>query len=407
MGRGRTSQPPPAPQTTVAHALRPNSHRQPLAGALLCAPGCRRRRSASPNENGVSKPSPLRRGRRQPRTAEIATTSLVKRRNTTSTSALIEPHHEPAHRGDIQVTKNGRNVLIIRSAQNTSLPVARLLEAHDHTGRTTAACGMVLVDDPLQHAVSRVWGWLRQSKTVQSETVANARCASYCESLQRRVGHTRTTIARVAAKQTFEDFLAAVTACLEATPGNPPLHQLEQVELVYETYNSVPMRPHEAEPPPERAHTAAHSARGGGSAPRPPPLALAQTPPATAPARDELQRRPHGCCSASPRRPDFAHTSPADYNSGWSDHQRPSTSISAISPRLPRPSTSISAMGSTQRGEAMRAPPDELAPPHRSRWEVAVSLGGATAHCPGLLRLAPQAPKAVLRTLHEPLSSGP
>ena len=267
---------------------------------------------------------------------------------------------------------------------------------------------MVLVDDPLQHAVSRVWGWLRQSKTVQSEAVADARCASYCESLQRRVGHTRRAAKVPSTKQTFEDFLAAVTACLEATPGNPPLHQLEQVELVYETYNSVPMRPHlEAEPPPERAHTAAHSARGGGSAPRPPPLALAQTPPATAPARDELQRRPHGCCSASPRRPDFAHTSPADYNSGWSDHQRPSTSISAISPRLPRPSTSISAMGSTQRGEAMRAPPDELAPPHRSRWEVAVSLGGATAHCPGLLRLAPQAPKAVLRTLHEPLSSGP
>lgn len=253
---------------------------------------------------------------------------------------------------------------------------------------------MVLVDDPLQHAVSRVWGWLRQSKTVQSEAVANARCASYCESLQRRVGHTR--ISRVAAKQTFEEFLAAVTACLEATPGSPPLHQLEQVELVYETYNSVPMRPlsAEPEPPPERAHTAAHSARGSTGAPRPPPLVLAQPPPpSTAPATHELQRRPHGCCSASPRLPPsrggdgrpFAHTSPADYNSGWSDHQRPSTSISAISPRSPRPSTSISAMGSTQRGEAMRAPPDELAPPHRSGWEVAVSLGGAAAHCPSLL----------------------
>ena len=36
---------------------------------------------------------------------------------------------------------------------------------------------MVLVDDPLQHAVSRVWGWLRQSKTVQSEAVADARSA--------------------------------------------------------------------------------------------------------------------------------------------------------------------------------------------------------------------------------------
>ena len=275
---------------------------------------------------------------------------------------------------------------------------------------------MVLVDDPLQHAVSRVWGWLRQSKTVQSETVANARCASYCESLQRRVGHTRATIARVAAKQTFEDFLAVVTTCLEATPGNPPLHQLEQVELVYETYNSVPMRPLVAEPPPERAHTAAHSARGSAGTPRPPPLVLAQTPPSTAPATHELQRRPHGCCSASPRLPPsrggdgrpFAHTSPADDNSGWSDHQRPSTSISVTSPRSPRPSTSISAMGSTQRGEAMRAPPDELAPPHRSRWEVALSLGGAAAHCPGLLGLTPQAPKAALRTLHEPLArSGP
>ena len=243
------------------------------------------------------------------------------------------------------------------------LPVARACACWHET---TARCRMVLVDDPLQHAVSRVWGWLRQSKTVQSEAVANARCASYCESLQRRAGHTRT-IARVAAKQTFEDFLAVVTACLEATPGNPPLHQLEQVELVYETYNSVPLRPLAAEPPPERAHTAAHSARGGAGAPTPPPLVLAQTPPSTAPATHELQRRPHGCCSASPRLPPsrgghadgrpFSSTSPADCSSGWnsggSDHQRPSTSIPA--------------MGSTQRGEARRAPPDELAPPHGSR----------------------------------------
>lgn len=130
---------------------------------------------------------------------------------------------------------------------------------------------MVLLDDPLQAAIWKVWRWCRQS-----EAVADARCASYCESLHRRVGSSPAQPHRRATKQRFrfDTFRSTVLECLDSLPGQVQLHRLEKVQLVFDTYNAIgptgePTSPRQAVPAvaepqaeePARPQQRVHSAR--------------------------------------------------------------------------------------------------------------------------------------------------